>query len=107
MTIKTILNNGYHQTEIEVDLSDEWHSMNEPMPAPKDGLVEYLVCVASGDIYGHDVKLYYDMAYYTQVTYPDGIQSFELETTNDWDEGQPWRIIAWKELPPLPNIIKL
>ena len=24
-------------------------------------------------------------------------------TWNDWDEGQPWAIIAWQPLPKMPN----
>lgn len=89
-----------------VDIPSDWNTMDEVMPDEPEGThTEYIVAVASSvDLDYKKVVIDYDIAFYTWVIYSNGKKELELIPSNDWDEGQPWGIIAWKELPKLPSI---
>ena len=99
----TITSRKGKEITFNVDIPSDWHAMDEAMPEPEEPYTEYIVAVADS-IDDKRVVIDYDTAFYTWARYSDGRKELRLNPSNDWDEGQPWGIIAWKELPKLPRV---
>ena len=81
-------------------ISDCWTRIVPDCQMP-DEADEVLITIEQDESYGKGTKISYEVTlgeYHKEQGYLESANGF-FDTTDDWDEGQPIRVIAWMKKP--------
>lgn len=97
------------EVQTTADYTDnDWIWCDNRLPTAEESKFQMDVLVAELD-HGEDPEdpnahWFLDIDHATYVGGGQGYAWSDWSTDNDWDEGQPWAVVAWRLIPKLPDV---